>query len=107
MIMRPRSNDSNLCRVLLLFGIIFARHTGFQPLFQLAPGQQDTVTTPLALETDIGTQANDGPFIRTAGMRLSQTDEVVKLKIGKHLGLFSGTCPIACCDYTAGIKDKL
>jgi hypothetical protein len=58
---------------------------GFQAFCQFAAGQQDSPAAAPALQTDIRTQAHNGPFIRTAWVRFAQAQVIVEAQIGKHM----------------------
>ena len=57
---------------------------GFESLGKLAAGQHDPSAAAAAFEADICAQTNHVPFIRTAGMLLSQAQVIVQLEVGKH-----------------------
>ncbi len=41
----------------------------------------------LAFETDIRAKPDNRPLIGAAGMRFAQTEQVLKLKVGKHISI--------------------
>ncbi len=47
------------------------------------------MTAAFALQADVRAEAHYRPLVRTAGMRLAQTEQVVKLEIREHDLLFS------------------
>ena len=49
------------------------------------------MTAALALQADVRTQPDDRPFIGTARVRLSQAEQVIKFKVGKHGWGFKGS----------------
>jgi hypothetical protein len=56
----------------------------FGPLPKASAVQQDAPAADLALETDVGADAHDPPFIATTGMRLAQPHEIVYLNVLRH-----------------------
>lgn len=57
---------------------------GFESLGELAAGQHDPSAAAQAFEADIRAQTDHIPFIRTAGMLLSQAQMIVQLQVRKH-----------------------
>ena len=57
---------------------------GFHPFCEFPPGKHYTMAATLAFQANICAKTNHFPFIRAAGMRFTQTHEVVELEIGKH-----------------------
>ena len=61
---------------------------GFESASQLAARQHHTATTSQAFEADISAKAGNLPFVAVAGMRLSQTDDVIQMQFGEHGALY-------------------
>jgi hypothetical protein len=57
----------------------------------------------LAFEADVRTEPHNSPLIRAAGVRFSQTDEVLKLKVGKHFSVFIRYCAAVCATVCAAV----
>lgn len=57
---------------------------GFHALGEFAAGEHYPVSAALAFQADVRTQADHGPFVRAAGMRLSQAQMVIQLQVGQH-----------------------
>jgi hypothetical protein len=45
------------------------------------------MTASLAFEADVRTQPDNRPLVGAAGVRFAQTEEILKLKVGKHMPL--------------------
>ncbi len=48
------------------------REVDLEPPRQFAAGEHDAPSTAFAFESDIRAETDNGPFVRTAGMRLAQ-----------------------------------
>jgi hypothetical protein len=57
---------------------------GFQALGQLSAREHHAMAAPLAFKADVSAEAHDPPFVRTTGMRLAETKNIVKLQIREH-----------------------
>jgi hypothetical protein len=51
---------------------------GFESLGQLAPRQQNAPPAAFAFQPDIRAKANNGPFVGTAWMLLSEAEMIVE-----------------------------
>ena len=60
---------------------------GFESLRKFASGQHDSSSTAFTFQSDIGAQADHGPFVGTAWMLFSQAQVVVQLKVRKHVDI--------------------
>jgi len=72
------------------------RQVDFHTLGQLAAGEQHAMPAALAFQTDVRAQSDNGPFVRTAGMRLAQAHMIVQEQVGQHEK-----------DYTAALRSGL
>ena len=57
---------------------------GFEPFGKFAPGKHNMAPTTFALESDIRTQARDGPFVGATRMLLAKAQVIVELEVGEH-----------------------
>ena len=49
------------------------------------------MTAAFAFQADVRTEPHDRPLIGAARVRLAQAEQVVKLKVGKHVWVFNNS----------------
>lgn len=61
----------------------------FEPPGQRSPGKQHPPPASLAHEPDISSQPYDCPFVTAARVWFAQSDTVIYMQFGQHLGIIS------------------
>src|SRR4051794_39493020 len=58
---------------------------GLQPLFERPTRQENLMTASEASQSNIGSQANDGPFVAAARVWLAQSHDIFKIKLERPI----------------------
>jgi len=69
---------------LSIFSFIMLRQVGFETFGKFTPCKHNTSPASFALESDIGTETRDSPFVGAARMLFSESQVVVELEVGEH-----------------------
>ena len=67
-------------------GGIPAAHERFDAFLEFASREQDSAGTGCALETDVGAQPHDVPFVTATGMRLAEPHHIAQANLHTHAG---------------------